>query len=456
MLYIWKCKSAKIKNDMGWKTIIGKATHYEKQADGREELKMTGQSDIKDLGLAASGREKLDWVRNFMPILNRIKDDFTREKPFAGRKIAVCLHLEAKTGHLARVLQAGGAEVTVTASNPLSTQDDVVAALVEAGIRAFARHGVSAADYSRHHHRTLETAPDLIIDDGGDLISLLHTSYPHLLPGVTGGCEETTTGLSRLRAMEKTGLLRIPVIAVNDAMMKRFFDNRYGTGQSVWEGIMHTTNLVVAGQNVVVAGYGWCGKGVAMRAKGLGARVIVTETDPVRANEALMDGFEVMPMIRAAAVGHFIVTVTGNCAVIRREHFAVMPDGAVLANAGHFDVEISLPDLREMAVSVRRVKPNIDEYRFSDGRKLFLLAEGRLVNLASGNGHPVEIMDLSFALQALSLAYLIKNKAGLQPGVLPVPPEIDRTVASLRLQALGNEIDRLTAEQEEYLNKWEL
>ena len=417
---------------------------------------MIRESDIKDLRLASSGREKLDWVRHFMPILNIIKNDFSREKPFAGHKIAVCLHLEAKTGCLAQVLQAGGAEVTVTASNPLSTQDDVVAALVEGGIRAYARYGVSAAEYSNHHRLTLETNPDLIIDDGGDLISLLHTDYTNLLPSVIGGCEETTTGLARLRVMEKTGALQIPVIAVNDAMMKHLFDNRYGTGQSVWEGVMHTTNLCVAGKNVVVAGYGWCGKGVALRAKGLGARVIVTETDPVKANEALMDGLEVMPMVQAAAVGNFFVTVTGSSAVISREHFAAMPDGAVLANAGHFDVEISLPDLREMAVSVRRIKPNIDEYCLGDGRKLFLLAEGRLVNLASGNGHPVEIMDLSFALQGLALLYLTKNRSGLRPGVIPVPPEIDRMVAALRLQALGKEIDTLTAAQEAYLNRWEL
>lgn len=415
---------------------------------------MISESSIRDLSLAPRGQEKISWVQNFMPVLNRIKEDFVREKPFRNKRIAVCLHLEAKTAYLAMVLQAGGAEVTVTASNPLSTQDDVVAALVENGIRAFAWHGATDEEYNRHHHQTLGQRPNLVIDDGGDLISLLHKEYTQYIPEISGGCEETTTGLLRLRAMQQSGVLQIPVIAVNDAHMKYLFDNRYGTGQSVWEGIMHTTNLVVAGKNVVVAGYGWCGKGVALRAKGLGARVIVTEIDPVKANEALLDGFEVLPMRKAAALGHVFVTVTGNKEVIRKEHFAVMPDGAILSNAGHFDVEICKPDLRESAVSVRVIKPNIEEFVMRDGRKLFLLAEGRLVNLASGNGHPVEIMDLSFAIQALSLAYLNNNHKALKPGVIPVPAEIDSRVAGLRLQALGLEIDRMTAGQEAYLNNW--
>jgi adenosylhomocysteinase len=305
-----------------------------------------------------------------------------------------------------------------------------------------------------HHHQAMAQEPDLIIDDGGDIIALLHKEYSKQISNIIGGCEETTTGILRLKAMEKSGVLSIPVIAVNDALMKYLFDNRYGTGQSVWESIMHTTNLVIAGKSVIVVGYGWCGKGVAMRAKGLGARVIITEIDPVKANEALLDGFEVMPMQRAAAAGNFFVTVTGNCNVIRKEHFDVMPDGAVLANAGHFDVEIKKPDLYESALSTRTIKPNIEEFVLAGGRKIFLLAEGRLVNLASGNGHPVEIMDLSFAIQALSMQYLLKTKETLKPGVISVPQEIDQRVADLRLNAIGVEIDRMTKEQEQYLADW--
>lgn len=415
---------------------------------------MLKESQIRDINLAPKGEQKLSWVQKFMPILNQIKDKFSAEQPFAGKKVVICLHLEAKTGYLALVIKAGGAEVTVVASNPLSTQDDVVAALVQNGIRAYAWHGATDAEYHQHLKLALETEPNLIIDDGGDLVSLLHGEYQHLIPAVTGSCEETTTGLIRLRSMEKTGVLKIPVVAVNDAYMKYLFDNRYGTGQSVWDAITNTTNLVVAGKNVVVVGYGWCGKGVALRAKGLGARVIVTEIDPIKANEAILDGFEVLPMQKAAALGDFFITVTGNKAVIRKEHFSVMADGAILANAGHFDVEISKPDLKELAVSVRTVKPNVEEFVLQDGRKLFLLAEGRLVNLASGNGHPVEIMDLSFGIQALSLAYLEKNREQLRPGVIPVPTEIDQGVARLRLEAQGRQIDELTPEQKQYLNDW--
>jgi adenosylhomocysteinase len=415
---------------------------------------MLKESQIRDINLAPKGEQKLSWVQKFMPILNQIKDKFSAEQPFAGKKVVICLHLEAKTGYLALVIKAGGAEVTVVASNPLSTQDDVVAALVQNGIRAYAWHGATDAEYHQHLKLALETEPNLIIDDGGDIVSLLHGEYQHLIPAVTGSCEETTTGLIRLRSMEKTGVLKIPVVAVNDAYMKYLFDNRYGTGQSVWDAITNTTNLVVAGKNVVVVGYGWCGKGVALRAKGLGARVIVTEIDPIKANEAILDGFEVLPMQKAAALGDFFITVTGNKAVIRKEHFSVMADGAILANAGHFDVEISKPDLKELAVSVRTVKPNVEEFVLQDGRKLFLLAEGRLVNLASGNGHPVEIMDLSFGIQALSLAYLEKNREQLRPGVIPVPTEIDQGVARLRLEAQGRQIDELTPEQKQYLNDW--
>lgn len=417
---------------------------------------MLMESSIRDFALAPQGEEKISWVQNHMPVLNKIKADFSQEKPFAGKKVVVCLHLEAKTGYLALTLQAGGADVTVVASNPLSTQDDVVAALVKHGIRAFAWHGATNEEYQQHHRQAMDLKPELIIDDGGDLISLLHTEYAHLLSGIKGGCEETTTGILRLKSMEKAGALQIPVISVNDALMKYLFDNRYGTGQSVWDGINGTTNLLVAGKNVVVAGYGWCGKGVAMRAKGLGAKVIVTEVNPIRANEALLDGFEVMPMNQAAALGQVFITVTGNKSVIREEHFKAIPDGAILANAGHFDVEICKPDLKKMAITSRTIKPNIEEFVMPDGRKIFLLAEGRLVNLASGNGHPVEIMDLSFAIQALSLAYIAKNDGKLSRGIIPVPEEIDRRVALLRLKALGREIDSLTNEQEKYLNAWTL
>jgi len=415
---------------------------------------MPKESSIRDISLAPQGEAKISWVRNYMPVLKQIKNDFLKGKPFKGQKIAVCLHLEAKTGYLALVLQVGGADVTVVASNPLSTQDDVVAALVKQGIRAYAWYGATDEEYKQHLRQALESEPDLLIDDGGDLLALLHTEYPQLLSKIIGGCEETTTGIVRLKAMEKAGKLKVPVISVNDALMKHLFDNRYGTGQSVWDGINHTTNLLVAGKTVVVAGYGWCGRGVAMRAKGLGAKVIVTETDPVRANEALLDGYELMPMLKAAALGNVFVTVTGNKNVLRQEHYELMPDGAILANAGHFDVEINKNDLKKVAVSSRLIKPNIEEFVLSDGRKLFLLAEGRLVNLASGNGHPAEIMDLSFALQALSLAYLVNNSGKLSAGVIPVPEEIDQKVALLRLKALGYEIDQLTEEQSKYLNTW--
>ncbi|NPV26494.1 MAG: adenosylhomocysteinase [Firmicutes bacterium] len=411
-------------------------------------------SQIRDLRLAPEGHRKIDWVRPHMPILNQLRTEFAQTRPFAGRRLVLCLHLEAKTAYLARVLQAGGAEVTVVASNPLSTQDDVVAALVDSGIRAFAWHGATVEEYRRHLNLALDCHPDAIIDDGGDVVALLHAERSAQLPEILGGCEETTTGVLRLRAMEREGQLHFPMIAVNDAYMKYLFDNRYGTGQSVWDGIMRTTNLVVAGKTVVVIGYGWCGKGVALRAKGLGAKVVVTEIDPIKANEAIMDGFQVLPLIEAASIGDVFITVTGNINVIRREHFAVMKDQAILANAGHFDVEISKPDLFQMAVSSRTVRRNIEEFVFADGRRVYLLAEGRLVNLAAGDGHPAEVMDLSFSLQALSLKYLIANRANLVPKVHPVPAEIDQQVARLRLKALGITIDTLTPEQERYLASW--
>jgi len=413
------------------------------------------ESQIKDLSLAPQGHAKINWVKNHMPVLNLIKEEFVKNKPFQGKKVVICLHLEAKTGYLAQVIRAGGAQVAVAASNPLSTQDDVVAALVDSGITAFAWHGATSEDYKKHLNSAVKFEPDLLIDDGGDLTALLHIKYPEMLKKVLGGCEETTTGIIRLRSLEKEGSLKIPMIAVNDAMSKYLFDNRYGTGQSVWDGIMRTTNLVVAGKTVVVIGYGWCGKGVALRAKGLGARVIVCEIDPIKATEALMDGFQVMPMQNAAPLGDYFITVTGNKDIIRQEHLKVIKDKAILANAGHFDIEISKPDLSKLAVGSEVIKPNIKEFTFNDGRKVYLLAEGRLVNLAAGDGHPAEIMDMTFALQSLSLEYIVNNP-GLNNKVYTVPENIDHKVAKLKLKSLGIKLDQLTSEQEAYLANWQL
>ncbi len=412
------------------------------------------ESVIRDVGLAEDGLLKIQWVKNHMPILNEIRRNFEASQPFKGKKVAICLHLEAKTAYLATVIKAGGAEVAVCGSNPLSTQDDVCAGLVSLGVKVFARHGCTPEEYTSFLHKVLDTRPHLIIDDGGDLVHLLHTERKELLPDIIGGAEETTTGILRLKAMEKEGVLAFPMVAVNDGYCKHLFDNRYGTGQSTWDGIMRTTNLTVCGKTVVVAGYGWCGKGIAARAKGLGARVIVTEVNPIHANEALMDGFEVMPMAEAAKRGDIFVTATGCIDVIRGEHFAVMKDGAILANAGHFDVEINKKDLQAMARSRRVARRNIEEFAMADGRRLYLLAEGRLVNIAAADGHPAEIMDLSFALQTLCLDYLLKTRGQLPPKVIPVPREVDRQVASLRLKSLGVEIDTLTPEQEKYLASW--
>lgn len=412
-------------------------------------------SIITDLKLAPEGHLKIDWVEAHMPVLSRIRKQFEKEQPFKGLKVAISLHLEAKTAYLAKVVQAGGAEVTITGSNPLSTQDDVCAALVEDGITVFAKYNPEPAEYKALMIRALESKPDLIIDDGGDLVSILHSERPDLLVNVRGGAEETTTGILRLKAMDKEGRLKFPMVAVNDAYCKYLFDNRYGTGQSVWDGINRTTNLVVAGKTVVVVGYGWCGKGVAMRAKGLGANVIVTEVDAIKAVEAYMDGFQVMPMIEAAKVGDFFVTVTGNRDVIRGEHYDVMKDGAILSNAGHFDVEVNKPELAERAVSVRTVRRNIEEYQLKDGRKMYILAEGRLVNLAAGDGHPAEIMDMTFALQALSLKYVNERYQEIGNTVVNVPYELDEQVARYKLESLGIGIDQLTEEQRAYLDSWQ-
>ncbi len=407
--------------------------------------------DIKNPALAPAGHKKIDWVSAYMPVLSGIGAEFSVHRPFAGLRIAMSIHLEAKTAYLATVLAAAGAEVYATGCNPLSTQDDVAAALAERGVHVFARHGVSEEEYRSHLLAVLACHPHLMIDDGGDLTALLHGEAREYGDCLIGGAEETTTGIHRLLAREAQGGLLFPMMDVNDADCKHLFDNRYGTGQSTFDGIMSTTNLIIAGKCVVIAGYGWCGKGAAMRAKGLGARVIVTEVDPVKAIEAAMDGFDVCTMEKAAPLGDLFITLTGCRDVIRAEHFAVMKDGVLLANAGHFDVEIDKVALTAAAVRVFERKPNIMGYEMKDGRVLNLLAEGRLVNLAAGNGHPAEIMDMSFAIQAKSLEYLYKNRDALKPRVYRVPAEIDEEVARRKLSGIGLSIDSLTAEQRAYL-----
>ena len=411
-------------------------------------------SEIRNEALWEDGKIKIDWVKANMPLLRSIEKDFESEQPFRGLKIALSVHLEAKTAYLCKVLAAGGAEMYVTGSNPLSTQDDVAAALVHDGLNVFAWYDSTPEEYHRHISRVIEAGPNIIIDDGGDLVNLIHTEHPEMIKDVIGGCEETTTGIIRLIAMNRQGALKFPMVLVNNADCKHLFDNRYGTGQSVWDGINRTTNLIVAGKNVVVAGYGWCGKGVSMRAKGLGASVIVTEVDPIRAMEAVMDGFKVMKMEEAAKIGDIFVTVTGCKDVITEKCFNVMKDGAICCNAGHFDCEVDVARLREMAVESKIARKNIQGYKLKNGRWINIIAEGRLVNLAAGDGHPAEIMDMSFAIQALSAAYLVKNKGSLTDMVIDVPKSIDNEVARRKLKFWDMEIDKLTDEQEKYLNSW--
>ena len=378
-------------------------------------------SEIRDIQLAESGERKIEWVKRNCDLLRTLEKEFSETKPFEGKKIALSVHLEAKTAYLCKVLAAGGAKMYVTGSNPLSTQDDVAAALVAAGLEVHAWYNATAEEYESHIRKVLEVGPNIIIDDGGDLVHMMHTEFRHLIPEVIGGCEETTTGIIRLEAMNRAGELQFPMVKVNNADCKHLFDNRYGTGQSVWDGINRTTNLIVAGKIVVVAGYGWCGKGTAMRAKGLGARVVVTEVDPVKAIEAVMDGFDVMPMHEAARIGDFFVTVTGCNKVIDEEDFAVMKDGAILCNAGHFDCEIDMATLKKIAVNKREMRNNIMGYELMSGQWIFVLAEGRLVNLAAGDGHPAEIMDMSFAIQALSAKYLVEHKDEMKEKLIDVP-----------------------------------
>lgn len=410
-------------------------------------------SMIKDIALAPTGHQKIAWVKEHMPLLNILNERYAEKKIFDGLNMVVTIHLEAKTAYLAQTLKNCGANVVVTGSNPLSTQDDVAAALADSGITVFATHACSQEEYDLYLSKALDTKPSLIIDDGGDLVNMLHSTRRELIPNLIGGSEETTTGVHRLKALNEAGKLAFPMIAVNDAYCKYLFDNRYGTGQSSWDGIMRTTNLAVAGKTVVVAGYGWCGKGVAMRAKGLGANVIVTEIDPIKGIEAVFDGFRVMPMREAAKYGDFFVTVTGCKDVITKEHFPLMKDGAVLANAGHFDVEINVKDLEAMTVEpAYEVRKNITTYTMPNGKKINLLGEGRLVNLACGDGHPVEVMDLSFAMQFLAMKYLLEHKGELQNNLYILPEELNTEIAALKLEAMGAGIDTLTPEQYAYLH----
>ena len=407
---------------------------------------------IADIALAPSGEKKIEWARQYMPVLRHLEKKYKAEQPLAGTVISACLHLEAKTACLLLLLKDLGAKVVAAGSNPLSTQDDVCAGLVKNGVAVFSRNGMATDEYFENARSVLSVGPNIVVDDGADLVALLHTEMRHLLPGIRGGSEETTSGVKRLRSMANEGILAFPMISVNDAHSKYLFDNRYGTGQSVMDGIMRTTNMLVAGKNVVIAGYGWCGRGVAMRAAAMGARVLVVEIDPHRAFEALMDGYEVVGMAEAASRGDIFLTLTGNTKVIRKEHFEKMKDGVLLGNAGHFDVEICKPDLDSLTKSVEETRPGILTYVLKDGRRLHLLGEGRLVNLACADGHPIEIMDLSFALQLESAIHMAKNT--MKPGLYDVPAEIDRAVMEAKLASLNIALDTMTPEQEAYMKSW--
>ncbi len=414
------------------------------------------KSEIRDISLAPSGHQKIEWVKNNMPLLRGFEEEFVKTKPFKGIKISLSVHLEAKTAYLCKVLAAGGAQMSVTGSNVLSTQDDIAAALVEDGLMVFAYHGATAEEYERHIEMCLEHKPNIIIDDGGDLVGMVHNKRPDLAEEVWGGCEETTTGVIRLKAMEREGVLKFPMVAVNDAQCKHLFDNRYGTGQSVWASIMTNTNLIVAGKTVVVAGYGWCSRGIAMRAAAMGANVIVTEINPVKAIEARMDGYSVMPMAKAAPLGDIFVSATGCNKTITVEHMITMKDRAILTNAGHFDCEIDMAGLEAVAVEKMETRKNIMGYKLENGRMINVIAEGRLVNIAAADGHPAEIMDMSFAVQTLSALYIRDNYKTLDNAVIDVSEEIDDLISTRKLEAWGIEIDKLTSEQEKYLNSWQV
>ncbi len=413
--------------------------------------------DIKDISLAEKGRLRIEWAAKDMPVLSLIKKRFAKDKPLAGIRIGACLHVTTETANLMAVLKAGGAEVALCASNPLSTQDDVAASLVKhLKIPVFAIRGEDHDTYYAHIRAVIETKPHITMDDGADLVSTIHSEYTRLTKDVIGGTEETTTGVIRLRAMAEQKVLKYPIIAVNDAKTKHFFDNRYGTGQSTIDGIIRATNRLLAGSIFVVAGYGWCGRGLAMRARGMGARVIVTEVDPLKALEAVMDGYDVMPIAEAARIGDFFCTVTGDINVIRREHFLKMKDGAIVANSGHFNVELDLEGLKEVSTKVREIRDNVTEYTLKNRRKIYILAEGRLVNLAAAEGHPSAVMDMSFANQALCCEFLTKEAKRLKKTVYPVPEEIDQEIARMKLDSMGIKIDQLTEEQEKYLSSWEM
>ena len=415
----------------------------------------TKDCDIKDTSLATDGRQRIEWAAREMPVVKLIKERFAKEKPLRGVRIAGCLHITTETANLALALKEGGAETVLCASNPLSTQDDVAAALVEYGIPTNAIKGEDDTTYYKHINTALDSNPHLTVDDGADLVAIIHSKRTDLIKNVIGGTEETTTGVIRLRSLSNAGKLRYPIIAVNDALTKHLFDNRYGTGQSTIDGIIRATNILWAGKKVVVYGYGWCGKGIAMRAKGLGSHITVTEINPLRALEAVMDGFQVMPAIEAAKTGDIFVTVTGNKNVIDKKQFEVMKDGAIIANSGHFNVEIDIPALEELSTLKRTIRSFTEEYTLHNGKHLFLLGEGRLINLAAAEGHPASVMDMSFANQALSLEYIIKNRGELEPNVYPVPENIDKQISLLKLRSMNVNIDVLTAEQEKYLNSWE-
>ncbi len=414
-------------------------------------------SDIKDINLAEGGRRRIEWAEREMPVLRQIRERFTKEKPLKGVRLSACLHVTTETANLARTLVAGGADLVLTASNPLSTQDDVAAALVNIyEVPTFAIKGEDNVTYYKHIGAALDHKPHMTMDDGADLVSTIHKERRELLPGIIGGTEETTTGVIRLRAMAADGMLQFPVIAVNDAMTKHFFDNRYGTGQSTIDGIIRATNVLLAGKRFIVAGYGWCGRGLASRARGMGALVIVTEVDPLKALEAVMDGFEVMPMMEAARIGDIFCTVTGDINVVDKHHFEVMKDGAIVANSGHFNVEINIPALEKMSKGEPNlVRPFVQQYTTKDGRKINILGEGRLINLASAEGHPASVMDMSFANQALAAEYMVKNAKTLEKRVYSVPAEVDAEIARIKLAAMGVKVDTLTEEQVKYLNSWE-
>ena len=408
-------------------------------------------SIVKDMSLAASGADKINWVKNFMPVMNYINDKYGQSKPFAGLNVTICLHLEAKTAYMAQVFHNAGANVSICGSNPLSTQDDVCAGLAQSGVNVFATHACTEEEYFNYIEKSLENPPHIIIDDGGDLVHLLHTKRKDLIANLYGGSEETTTGVNRLKKLDADGELAFPMIAANDAYMKYLFDNRYGTGQSTFDGIMRTTNLVIAGKTVVIAGYGWCGKGAAMKARGLGANVVITEVDPIKSIEAVFDGFRVMPMSEAAKIGDLFLTLTGCNNVINKNHFELMKEGAMLANAGHFDVEINIPELAALSTERKTVKPNIEQFSLKNGKRVYLLAEGRLVNLASGDGHPAEVMDLSFGVQFFSALHILNNHESMGNHVYLLPENINVDIAKIKLKALGVEIDSLTEEQRKYL-----